>query len=496
MTGGPSQDATPPAALTGGTVSAAEALELARRDIARGDDVRALWTLERILQQSGGRVCGEAHHLLALLLALNAQWDRAAAACRQAWEHGFREPGHEWLRRYLDHCGERPGLGIHPDDVMFFDLCRGAFGVSWDDPGCHVLLARIYRERRLDAAALGCCGTALALDPAMPAAHLLSSLIRLRAGDVAAGWQDFYQWMKSSEYPDRLAYMRLRDRGMEWAGGPVDHLLLLRLFGNGDVFQFIRYLGAVSRRARKITLALPPGVRTLIEDCLERLDLDPACAVAFVDHVQYCQGPVDAVFCVDFLPWLLMEAHGVQPTAPGYLRPGPMAPARGGLTLDPGAGWKIGVCWATGDALSDRTVPAETFAFLAGVPGAATIVSLQQPPRPDDFARLAAACPQATVIDPGAAVWSFDALAALIRQLDLVATIDTGVAHLAAAQGIPTWVLLRYAADWRFFDDETTSRWYPSMRLFRQERPGDVASAARAMAAAWTSMVERGRESR
>lgn len=66
------------------------------------------------------------------------------------------------------------------------------------------------------------------------------------------------------------------------------------------------------------------------------------------------------------------------------------------------------------------------------------------------------------------------------------ATIDTVTAHLAAAQGVPTWTLMRYAADWRYFDDKGHSRWYPSMRLFHQSRPGDIADAAAAMAQAWS----------
>jgi ADP-heptose:LPS heptosyltransferase len=62
--------------------------------------------------------------------------------------------------------------------------------------------------------------------------------------------------------------------------------------------------------------------------------------------------------------------------------------------------------------------------------------------------------------------------ARLIRALDLVICVDTMVAHLAGALGVPVWTLLDAAADWRWMDAREDSSWYPTMRLFRQERPG------------------------
>jgi ADP-heptose:LPS heptosyltransferase len=63
--------------------------------------------------------------------------------------------------------------------------------------------------------------------------------------------------------------------------------------------------------------------------------------------------------------------------------------------------------------------------------------------------------------------------AALVRHLDLVITVDTAVAHLGGALGWPTWVLLPFAPDWRWLTDRADSPWYPTVRLFRQRRPGD-----------------------
>jgi hypothetical protein len=70
----------------------------------------------------------------------------------------------------------------------------------------------------------------------------------------------------------------------------------------------------------------------------------------------------------------------------------------------------------------------------------------------------------------------FDAFvdsAAVIKNLDLVITSDTSIAHLAGALGAQTWLAIPYIADWRWLTGGAQTPWYPNMRLFRQESPGD-----------------------
>jgi ADP-heptose:LPS heptosyltransferase len=100
----------------------------------------------------------------------------------------------------------------------------------------------------------------------------------------------------------------------------------------------------------------------------------------------------------------------------------------------------------------------------------ATFVSLQKDPRPDDARFLQE---RADIIDLTPLLTDLAETAALVSCLDLVITVDTSVAHLAATLGRPTWILLPYVPDWRWLLDRDDSPWYPSARLYRQTETGD-----------------------
>jgi ADP-heptose:LPS heptosyltransferase len=113
------------------------------------------------------------------------------------------------------------------------------------------------------------------------------------------------------------------------------------------------------------------------------------------------------------------------------------------------------------------------------VPGV-TVVSLQMNVPVSDQPTLRNA---ADVLDLSQDQENLADTAAVISQLDLLISIETSVAHLAGAMGKPVWILLAASADWRWLLDREDSPWYPSARLFRQDKAGD-----------WTGVASRVRD--
>ncbi|MBI1216260.1 MAG: hypothetical protein GC185_10655 [Alphaproteobacteria bacterium] len=125
---------------------------------------------------------------------------------------------------------------------------------------------------------------------------------------------------------------------------------------------------------------------------------------------------------------------------------------------------KVGLVWAGQVIPRDRSCPLQKILPLLGDPRIAP-VSLQVGPRARDLKETGA---DAFIADMSPHLTDFAETAAVLDKLDLLITIDTSVAHLAGALGVPTFLLLRYTSDWRWLDKITTSPWYPSFRLFRQ----------------------------
>ena len=133
---------------------------------------------------------------------------------------------------------------------------------------------------------------------------------------------------------------------------------------------------------------------------------------------------------------------------------------------------RIGIYWAAmpGQAQDRRrSVSFSHFLALSGDPEL-LIFSLQGGVHQKDIQEFGAG---GLVHDVGRGIFDFGEAATALSQLDLLISIDAPVAHLAAAMGVKTWVLLPSTADWRWQLGGAEAPWYPSARLFRQALPGD-----------------------
>lgn len=143
---------------------------------------------------------------------------------------------------------------------------------------------------------------------------------------------------------------------------------------------------------------------------------------------------------------------------------------------------RIGLVWSGGirparpelrSVNERRNIPLARFAAFKGFD--ADFYSLQKgEPAESELAGLVSrGWDGPDIVDFAAELADFADSAALIEQLDLVISVDTAAAHLAGALGKPVWILNRFDACWRWLIDRDDSPWYPTARLYRQERPGD-----------------------
>jgi hypothetical protein len=275
----------------------------------------------------------------------------------------------------------------------------------------------------------------------------------MRRGDYAAAWAVNDAVLARRDTPPddpRLPY-HLRH---VWDGRGFDgrHVLVRCYHGLGDTLQFVRYLAPLRARAASVALEAQPELVPLLREH-RPIPFDPAAPTP----------PAECDIEIMELAYALRLPPDAAP--PPYLTAPRPSPA--------GEGPRVGLCARSGDWDPERSVPLPLLA--ATLPPGARPVRLQ----PDGADALA--------WDNPGPLGDLAETAALVRSVDLVLTVDTMIAHLAGALGRPAWVLLKAAADWRWMEGTSTD-WYPSLRLYRQRRPGNWSAplaAIRRDLAAW-----------
>jgi Tfp pilus assembly protein PilF len=295
---------------------------------------------------------------------------------------------------------------------------------------------------------------ALAARPGDAEIHTHRALCLLMAGQFERGW-DEYEWR--IQMRSQLAKHSLKTPLWDGRGYEGQTLLVYHEQGYGDVIQCVRYLKQAKARGGALVVACAPPIGRLMER-IEGVDRVVTTDADIPPHHFKCP--------VMTLPRLFHARPGNIPAPTPYLTPQP------GLVLPGGDGTiRVGIAWAgspTHDNDHRRSMAVSALAPILEVPGV-TFYSLQFGSR---AAELAEAGLQDKMIELGdETLGDFYQTAGYVDQLDLVVTIDTVTAHLAAALHKPTWVLLAYSADFRWLRGTDASEWYPSLRLYRQERP-------------------------
>jgi tetratricopeptide (TPR) repeat protein len=307
-------------------------------------------------------------------------------------------------------------------------------------------------------AALESYDKAIALKPDFADSYWNKSYILLLTGQFEQGWH-FYEWRKklSRSVPGCTHTQPLWLGEGDLAGNT---LLIESEQGYGDVIQFSRYAQLAAARGAKVVLSVPDKLVRLMKSLTPAVDItDSRSAAADFDfHIPLLS-----------MPMALKTDQDSIPAAPIYLRAEPNRVAKWNARIG-NDGYKIGICWQGSKlgAVIGKPFSLRQFSDVAKIPNV-RLISLQ---KGDGVEQLQDLPPDLRVESLGEDFDSgpdaFVDAAAVMECLDLIITTDTSIAHLGGALGRPTWVLLKYMPDWRWFLDRSDSPWYPTMRLFRQ----------------------------
>ncbi|MBW8039420.1 MAG: tetratricopeptide repeat protein [Planctomycetes bacterium] len=371
-------------------------------------------------------------------------------------------------------------ININPDNVKAYNNLAGtlkkqnnlteamiyserAIQLDPDNAEAYYNLATILGDQGRCSEAIDYYNQAIQLKPDYAEAHLNLSLALLLFGRFEEGWSQ-YEWRRKTKLNSSF-YQRTPEK-LIWDGSSF---VGKRLFvqceqGLGDTLQFIRYLPMVKARGGTVIFELwHPLINLLHEfDGIDKFvvlspdkpDVKFDFYISLMDLPAIFRTTLDSI--PDSVPYVYADS-----TKADYWR----------ARLD-GPDFKVGIVWA-GSAKHEnnhnRSCKLKHFAPLASIDGV-RLYSLQK----DASATQLRQFPAGKVLaNPAEEFEDFTDTAAVIENLDLIISVDTAIVHLAGAMGKPVWTLLPFAPDWRWMLERDDNPWYPTMRLFRQEKWGD-----------------------
>lgn len=332
----------------------------------------------------------------------------------------------------------RPGTNMYNREIARY---HRILGKKPDDLDTRMKLAHYCSMMQYTEQARDLLEENLRRDPNHIASKHIRGHLELQAGNWREGFAAY-----------ELRYLQPNSRGFgarphaapKWDGEPTDQVVLLWAEqGFGDSIMFARFLKEAFRRAPNAIVEIQPQLYELFEMCrfipLGRLH-----------RLGRTMPSYDAHCSIPSLPYVLglTTDRDMQSLHPAYLRADPAMVETWLAKSTP----RIGIC-CTGSPRSER-------AYSRDIDPALT----------DSLARRYGPFLQ---LEQQGQFESFADTAACIASLDLVLTVDTSIAHLAGAMGIPTWLLLSFDPDWRWGLHSTSCVWYDSVRIFRQPRLAD-----------------------
>lgn len=302
-------------------------------------------------------------------------------------------------------------------------------------------------------------------------AHFSLGLAYLTQGNFKDGLPEYeWRWKAYNETPRIIP-------APQWDGSSVQgkKMYIYAEQGYGDTFEYVRYLQKLKNDGAYIIFCPQNALIPLIKLC------------PYIDEVVSSQ---QAIPSCDYqaplmtLPLLYDTRLETIPAKIPYLYADKTLIKEWATYFaqkTPQKIYKVGICWHGNSqykdislrrAVAQKSCPLALFKMLADIPNV-QLYSLQKVSGLDELNTVDHTFLHLFPDTIDSAHGRFMDTAAIIEQLDLVITVDTSIAHLAAALGVETWNLLPEPADWRWMLTRSDTPWYPNMRLFRQSARGD-----------------------
>jgi hypothetical protein len=272
----------------------------------------------------------------------------------------------------------------------------------------------------------------------------------MRRGDFESAWR------RTDELEARRRLRPPDENNLLWDGtDPTDRDVFVRcLHGLGDSIQFSRFLPRLHQRAARLTIAVQPSLVPLFQHQ----------GFGSIQDGWNCWENRDGALEIE-----IMELAYVYRVTPSTLPPPSLRVPRRKLLSAPicqllrSPSPRIAIFWAASGWGDGRRVPLALFEALGQLSGI-EFFSFQQGPCESEAERSCLSLRRLSKFTTGILDLAF-----ALAQMDLVISVDTMAAHLAASLRVPVWLLLERVADWRWIEGRNDSPWYPEMRIFREQ---------------------------
>ncbi len=357
---------------------------------------------------------------------------------------------------------------LRDDAINYY---KKAINIKPDYAEAHYNLGNILQEEVELKEAVYHYEQAINIKPDYAEAHYNLGFANLLNGSLEKGW-DHYEWRYKT--PEHKSITRNFSQP-QWDGSSLNNqtILLHAEQGLGDTIQFIRYLPMIAEAGGKIIVECDPG--------LIHLFTDYAKIATFIGKGE----PIpdfDVHSSLMSLPKIFGTSYESIPSDTNYINSNSRLVSSWKERLSGTNTFNVGIFWQGNKNYNrdkSRSIPLKQFEAILTVEKT-EFVSLQKGDGQEQISENGFSHLISDYTSEMDNEEKFADTVAIINSLDLIIGTDTSIIHLAGAMGKPTWILLAYHPDWRWMLNIESSPWYPTMKLFRQQKKDD-----------WESVINR-----